>query len=344
MKRTTPLSPQELVDRLPATEKIQEHIEYSRKQIWDILTEQDKRLLVIVGPCSIHNMDEALEYATRLLKLQAQTKETLFLVMRTYFEKPRTSVAWKGFMHDPHLNGSHDITTGLIWTRKLLIELATLGMPTASEYLDPVSPFYFGDLISWGCIGARTTASPIHRHLASGLQMPIGFKNPLDGHLETAIDSLFSALHPHTYLGPSMDGKISLHHTSGNPFAHLVLRGSKTRPNYSQKDIAKAFELLHKKNLPPQIVIDCSHGNSQKRYELQPLVFQKILENSHLHVRGLMLESYLSAGAQKLKLPLKRGISITDGCMGWETTEQLLLSANQLRSTQYENAPCSICS
>ncbi|NNC99848.1 MAG: 3-deoxy-7-phosphoheptulonate synthase, partial [Gammaproteobacteria bacterium] len=308
------------------------HIADSRQVIRNILDRKDKRLIVVVGPCSVHDPDAALEYAQRLAALAARVEDQLYLVMRVYFEKPRTTVGWKGLINDPDLDGSFDIEKGLLIGRQLMLEINQLGLPIANEALDPISPQYMQDLISWSAIGARTTESQTHREMASGLSVPIGFKNGTDGSLHVAINALQSVSSGHSFLGIDHDGKVSVINSSGNQHAHIVLRGGGGKPNYDSVSVALTEQALAENGLPVNIMIDCSHANSSKKPDLQPLVLEnvtnQILEGNN-SIIGVMLESHLNAGKQKLtadKTLLEYGISITDGCIDWSTTEMALLN------------------
>jgi len=329
----TPLiTPKQLKEKLPITSAIAQHVLESRKTIEAILTRKDPRLLVVVGPCSIYDANAALEYAQKLKKLSDTLSDRFLIVMRTYFEKPRTTVGWKGFINDPHLTGKGDISEGLFLARKLLLEITGMGLPVATEVLDPIVPQYLSDMISWASIGARTTESQTHREMASGLSMPVGYKNSTEGNLDVAINAMEAARHPHDFLGINQEGLTSIVKTKGNPFGHVILRGGK-EPNYDEKTIVKANESLKQAGFEPAIMIDCSHGNSMKKYENQEVVFKSIME---LHKKGfhsivgVMLESNLFEGNQKIPADLsqlKYGVSITDACISWDTTERLLKEA-----------------
>lgn len=324
-------SPIELIQKFPANETHKQFINHSRREIQKILDGKDPRRLVIVGPCSIHDIKGAIEFAARLKKLQESCSSSLFFVMRTYFEKARTSYGWKGLLYDPYLNGSNQINHGLHIVREFLVQLAEMEVPAACEFLDPSLNAYIGDLISWSCIGARTTASQVHRQLASGLAMPVGFKNTPEGNIETAIHGILSSFKPHTFLTINLEGKIAVQKTMGNPYSHLILRGGEDGPNYHPDQIAHSLRMLKNMQLPERLLVDCSHDNSGKKHELQPTAFHSVLhqicEGNHA-IRGAMLESYLFAGNQPLKSDLKYGVSITDSCLSWETTEELLQKAH----------------
>jgi len=323
------ISPEALHRQVPTSAGAARTVERGRQAIQAILDHQDPRLLVIAGPCSIHDVASAKEYAQRLKKLHDELSDVLFIVMRVYFEKPRTTVGWKGFVNDSNLNDSFDIEEGLTRARELLVWLGELGLPTATEALDPISPQYLADLFSWSAIGARTTESQTHREMSSGLSTPVGFKNGTDGQLDVAINALQSASASHRFLGISPGGQVAIIETAGNRYGHIILRGGK-EPNYDSVNVALAEQALEKAGMPKNIIIDCSHANSHKKYELQPLVAenvcQQILEGNRSIV-GIMLESHLNDGNQKLTsnpAELAYGVSITDACINWETTEKLL--------------------
>jgi 3-deoxy-7-phosphoheptulonate synthase len=305
----------------------------SREIVKRILTGDDQRLIVVVGPCSIHDHTAAIEYAHKLAALSKEVNDKLYLVMRVYFEKPRTIVGWKGLINDPHLNDTFDIATGLRMARRILLEVVTLGMPTATELLEPITPQYIADLVTVAAIGARTTESPTHRQMASGLSMPTGFKNGTDGSLQVALDAMNAARHPHCFLGIDPDGKTSIINTKGNPWGFLIVRGGRSGPNYDAASLAEAAELLKKSRLSPKLMVDCSHANSNKDYTKQNIAWRDCLEQrlaGNDNLIGLMLESNLHPGNQPLPADLsqlKYGVSITDGCIGWEETEQLIRSA-----------------
>ena len=319
-------SPLELLGRLAASEEITDFVARSRQEIREIIFGNDPRFLVIAGPCSIHDTGAGLEYAERFAKLADQVKDEMLLVMRVYFEKPRTTVGWKGLIMDPRLDGSNRIEEGLFIARKFLLDVLALGIPTATELLDPITPQYIADLICWSAIGARTTESQTHRQMASGLSMPLGFKNGTLGNLEPAINAIKAATYPQTFLGVAMDGRASAVTTTGNPYCHIILRGGDSGPNHDEKSVAKTRELLENHGLMPAIMIDASHGNCGKDHLQMPGVFQEIIrqrtagDNS---IIGAMLESNLVGGSQKFPQPLDQlvhGQSITDACMDWETT------------------------
>ena len=327
-RRSLPLlSPTVLRDRLPVDVRLAAQIQAHRQTVRDILNGTDDRLLVITGPCSLHDPKAALEYGHRLSELSRQLDDKVFLVMRAYVEKPRTTVGWKGMLYDPHLDGSNDIATGLNVSRHLLLDLARLGLPLATELLHPMAADYLGDLLSWAAIGARTTESQIHREMVSGLSMPVGFKNGTDGSIDVASDAMGAAEHPHTHLGIDDNGHSALLQTAGNPDTHLVLRGGHQGPNYDADSIRTAVDALQAKGRNPRLIVDCSHANSGKDPLKQPEVLNDLLEQrrkGEKHIAGVMLESHLQDGKQPLQKPLQYGLSITDGCLGWDRTEQLL--------------------
>ena len=327
------ISPRELKARLPLTPQSKRTLIDSRGAISSILEGRDQRLLVVVGPCSIHDEAAAIEYAERLAPLARRTADRLVVVMRVYFEKPRTTIGWKGLINDPHLDGSFDIAEGLRRARAILLHVTGLGLPTASEMLDPISPQYTADLLSWASIGARTTESQTHRQMASGLSMPVGFKNGTDGNLQIAIDAMAAARHPHSFLGIDEDGLTCIVQTAGNPQCHLILRGGRSGPNFDAVSIAGAVHGLKDANLPTRLVVDCSHANSEKDYHNQAAVFRSVLNQrlrGERNMVGMMVESHLNEGKQALTGDLgklKYGVSITDACIGWEETERLIEAA-----------------
>ncbi|AWL12350.1 3-deoxy-7-phosphoheptulonate synthase [Saliniradius amylolyticus] len=324
------VTPDELAREMPISDKARSAIEQSRKTIADIIHRRDHRMLVVCGPCSIHDVEAAKEYALKLKQLHEETKDTLYVVMRVYFEKPRTTVGWKGLINDPHLDGTFDIEHGLRKARELLIWLSELELPVATEALDPISPQYLGDLFSWSAIGARTSESQTHREMASGLSMPVGFKNGTDGSLDIAINALKSAASSHNFMGINKEGQVSIIQTQGNPDGHIILRGGK-QPNYDSVCVSDCEQELHDAGMNASLVVDCSHANSNKDYRRQPLVadnvVNQILEGNQ-SIIGVMLESHLNAGNQKgdgkTLSELDYGVSITDGCIDWSTTEKLL--------------------
>jgi 3-deoxy-7-phosphoheptulonate synthase len=328
---TQPLiTPIELVNKLPSTPRVEQVVLSGRAQVRSILNGEDSRLLMIVGPCSIHSEESALEYAQRLGQLSKRLADRLLIVMRVYFEKPRTTVGWKGFIYDPHLNDSFDIETGLLRARSLLLKIGEMGMYAGTEFLDPIVPQYLAGLITWATIGARTTESQIHRQMASGLSMPVGFKNGTDGNAQIAVDAMISARSPHGFIGLDHQGRTALVRTTGNPDGHLVLRGGSRGPNFGAEAVADAKRRLGAGGVRSQIMVDCSHGNSNKDYTKQAAAFKDVVEqrvSGDVDIIGCMLESNLEPGNQSLGADpalLKYGMSITDACIGWDETEELL--------------------
>ena len=329
----TLLTPSELRRRYPRSDSATDTVEAGRAAVEAILDRRDDRLLVVVGPCSIHDPKAAREYATRLLGLRDTLGDALELVMRVYFEKPRTTVGWKGLINDPHFDDSFDIETGLSTARDLLVWLADAGMPTGTEALDPISPQYLSDLFTWSAIGARTTESQTHREMSSGLSTAVGFKNGTDGGLDVAINAMRSAAAPHAFLGIDAEGKVTVLNTRGNAYGHVILRGGGGAPNYDAASVAAAEAALDAAGLPPRIMVDCSHANSEKDHERQPSVARDVmrqLADGNRSIIGLMIESNLGAGAQKLGAApeplagLEYGVSITDACIDWTSTERVL--------------------
>ncbi len=324
------ITPEALKEELPMSEAVHDTVVDSRQVVQDILDRKDHRLFVVVGPCSIHDPKAAMEYAHRLKALAEELSDTLYIVMRVYFEKPRTTVGWKGLVNDPHLDDSFKIEDGLRIARRLLLDILDLGLPTSTEALDPISPQYLQDLITWTAIGARTTESQTHREMASGLSSPVGFKNGTDGGLTVATNALNSVAKPHRFLGINRQGQVSVFTTRGNPYGHIVLRGGSGGPNYDSVHIKLCEDALDKAGVAPNIMVDCSHANSDKKPELQPLVVDnvgnQILEGNQSIV-ALMIESHLHAGNQSIPENLEElqyGVSVTDGCIDWETTEACL--------------------
>lgn len=323
-------SPAHLKRRIGMSSHSERFVAESRDTIRNILFGTDHRLLVIVGPCSIHDPLAALDYAKRLRRLAAELADQLYIVMRVYFEKPRTSIGWKGLINDPHLNGSFRVADGLAIARHLLLDIAQLGVPVATEALDPITPQYLHDLVSWTAIGARTTESQTHREMASGLSSPVGFKNGTDGGIDVAINAMSSSARPHGFIGIDQDGRVALVRTRGNRDTHLVLRGGGGKPNHTRDHVARAEVGLRAAGMRPRILIDCSHVNSLRDPQRQPLVVEDVLqqiEEGSDSIKGIMLESNIHAGAQELAQPplsLRYGVSITDACMGWEDTQSCL--------------------
>lgn len=327
-------TPVELCSQIKRSEAVEQFVVETRNAINNILFGDDHRLLIVVGPCSIHDLKAGREYAQRLSKLAKELSDRFLIVMRVYFEKPRTTVGWKGLIMDPNLDGTSDIPSGLEIARSFLTEVLELGLPTATELLDPITPQYIADLVCWSAIGARTTESQTHRQMASGLSMPLGFKNGTDGNLEVAINAIKAASQPQTFLGIDNEGRANALTTNGNPNCHIVLRGGSKGPNYSKEDVQSASEKLVAASLKPSIMIDCSHANSNKNPDLQPKVFKELIDQSKSDksIIGAMIESNLHAGNQKFpqaKEDLKYGVSITDGCINWDTTETILKEAYQ---------------
>ncbi len=334
------IAPGDLRQVFPLSEKNREFVQKSREQIKSILSREDKRLMVVVGPCSIHDTEAAIDYAKRLKTLSSMVSNQLLLVMRVYFEKPRTTVGWKGLINDPDMDSTHHISKGLGIARGLLSKITDLELPVANEMLDPITPEYVADMISWGAIGARTTESQTHREMASGLSFPVGFKNGTDGNLQIAIDAMKSAQHPHSFLGINREGRTSIIQTTGNPDVHIVLRGGSRKPNYHAEDIKLTEECLNKNGLFPTIMVDCSHGNSNKDYNKQSDVLEDVIQqiiNGNSSISGIMIESFLSAGNQKVPADISQlqyGVSITDACINWETTERIILAAHDKLSNR----------
>ncbi|WBQ02806.1 3-deoxy-7-phosphoheptulonate synthase [Kribbella sp. CA-293567] len=330
IEKTVPLiTPLALHEELPLSRQLAETVVAGRQAVTDVLNGDDDRLLVVVGPCSVHDAKAALEYAERLAPIAERLSDGLLVVMRVYFEKPRSTLGWKGLINDPGLDGSGDVNTGLRTARALLLEVLAKGLPVGCEFLDPITPQYIADTVGWGAIGARTVESQVHRQLSSGLSMPIGMKNRPDGSIATAVDAIKAAAVPHVFTGIDHDGAPAILHTRGNPDCHLVLRGSDAGPNYDAESVAAATGLLGKGGLPERVVIDASHGNSRKDHRRQPVVAAEIGEQvaaGNQAIVGVMLESFLVEGRQDLDPtePLTYGQSITDACLSWETTETVL--------------------
>ena len=335
---TVPLiTPIELVTDLPAPSNVESTVAAGQNHVRQVLNGADSRFMVIVGPCSIHDGEAALEYAERLYRCSRELTDRLLVIMRVYFEKPRTTTGWKGLIYDPHLDNSFDIESGLRQARRLLLSLAEMGIHSGTEFLDPIVPHYLADLVSWATIGARTTESQTHRQMASGLSMPVGFKNRTDGNVQVAIDAAVSARSPHGFLGLDAEGRTAIIRTAGNPDGHLVLRGAKNGPNFNQETVKQAQKQLREAGVRPQLLVDCSHGNSNKEHRNQSRTLKDVVDQrmkGNKHIAGCMLESNLNPGSQRLEggsYQLKYGVSITDACIGWDETEELL---NWL----YENA------
>ena len=328
------IAPEELKQVFPVSDKSAELVTRSRAEIQDILWNRNPRMMAVVGPCSIHDPEAAIDYARRLAKLSKDIDDQILVVMRVYFEKPRTTVGWKGLINDPELNGTHQISKGLGVARRLLCKINDLGLPVATEMLDPITPQYMADLLSWGAIGARTTESQVHREMASGLSFPVGFKNGTDGSLQIALDAMQSALHSHSFIGINYQGKASIVTTTGNQDVHIVLRGGNAGPNFSPADISETSERLAKVGLKTGIMVDCSHANSNKNHEKQAEVLDDVLgqiKDGSSQLTSVMIESNIEAGNQPMcddPADLKYGVSITDKCVDWETTETLLRNAH----------------
>jgi 3-deoxy-7-phosphoheptulonate synthase len=329
-------TPDEVKQRVPLDDRASETVVKGRRTLEAILDGRDPRLFVVVGPCSIHDPVAGIDYARRLRGLADEVRETLYVVMRVYFEKPRTSVGWKGFINDPYMDDSFRIDEGMEKARRFLLDVNELGLPAATEALDPIAPQYYGDLIAWTAIGARTSESQTHREMSSGLSTPVGFKNGTDGDLDAAINAILSASHPHAFLGVNNQGRSAVVRTRGNRYGHLVLRGGGGRPNYDTVSIALAQQALAKARLAQNIVVDCSHANSWKKWDLQPLVMRDVVHQvreGNRSVVGLMIESFLEPGNQPIppdRSKLKYGCSVTDACVGWDTTVEMLREANRI--------------
>jgi 3-deoxy-7-phosphoheptulonate synthase len=333
------ITPEEFKRALPVSEPAADSVIRGRETIKNILDRKDKRLFVVTGPCSIHDPGAAIEYGNRLKQLADRVKDTLYLVMRVYFEKPRSTVGWKGLINDPHMNGSFEIEEGLHIGRRLLLDLAELGLPLATEALDPISPQYMQDLISWSAIGARTTESQTHREMSSGLSCAVGFKNGTDGGLAVAVNALKSVSYPHNFLGIDSKGQVSTVSTAGNKYGHIVLRGGNGKPNYDSVNITRCEQELKKAGVCPYIMVDCSHENSQKDPALQPLVAENIVNQileGNQSIIGLMIESNINFGNQPIPddpADLKYGVSVTDGCIDWATTESCIMGMHEKLKT-----------
>ncbi|MDH4202096.1 MAG: 3-deoxy-7-phosphoheptulonate synthase [Phycisphaerae bacterium] len=322
-------TPEQLKAELPETDAAAHLVAAARRQIERILRREDTRRMLIVGPCSLHDEEATLDYARRLLKAQKACSEQVLIVMRAYFEKPRTTLGWKGMLYDPHLDGTYDLDLGIRKSRGLLCEIAEIGVPCATEFLDPIVPQYLADLIAWAAIGARTAESQIHRQMASGLSMPVGFKNGTDGNLAVAMDAIKAASNPHSFLGIDRKGQVVVAETKGNKYGHLVMRGGTSGPNYTSEYVAFAEVLLNKMHVPNGIVVDCSHANSHKNYQRQRESLMDIadqIQAGNTCTAGVMIESFLGKGKQSIGAAggLKYGVSLTDSCIGWDETEELI--------------------
>ena len=340
------LSPDAMSEAYPTTDKAAETVLKGRSEVQRILRREDDRFLVVVGPCSIHEPDSAIEYAKRLAELRVRYADRMCIVMRVYFEKPRTTVGWRGLIVDPGLDGTSDISRGLKLARELLVKVNELGVPTGSEMLDPIVPQYTSDLVSWSSIGARTTESQTHREMASGFSMPVGFKNATDGDIQIAVNAIVSSRQAHAFIGITREGKSCIMRTLGNPDSHLILRGGKNGPNYDRASVSQAICLLKKAGIRPSIVVDCSHGNSQKMPEnqigvlLETIRLRNDADNPLLPLCGCMIESYLETGSQPIAADpndLKYGLSITDPCLGWEMTASALAEAYKLLGEKHHS-------
>ena len=335
-------TPEDVRKELPITELSAKTILNSRKVIEDILDEKDDRIFVVIGPCSIHDPIAAMDYAKKLKKISQEVSENLFIIMRVYFEKPRTTVGWKGLINDPMLDGSFEINKGIRIGRKLLLDIVDLEIPTGTEYLDLISPQYIADIISWGAIGARTTESQCHRELSSGLSCPVGFKNGTDGNLQITIDAIKAASGAHHFLSVTKEGNSAIFSTSGNPYCHTILRGGTNKVNYDEKSIDDVSARLDKANLPQQIIVDCSHANSLKDHKKQMVVVDNLvgqLSHGEKRIKGLMIESNLVEGNQNINDPdLVYGKSVTDACIGWQDTEKALYALSDAIKKRRVNA------
>ena len=326
-------TPAEVHAKLPLSDKAAKTVSHGRNLLRKILDRKDHRLFVVVGPCSIHDPVAGLDYARRLKKLADEVSDTLQIIMRVYFEKPRTTVGWKGYINDPFMDDSFQVNIGMEKAREFLLAVNEIGLPAGTEALDPYGPQYYGDLIAWTAIGARTTESQTHREMSSGLSTPVGFKNGTSGDLTVATNAILSASNPHSFLGLNNDGRVAIVRTKGNAYGHVVLRGGDGKPNYDTVSVAVAEQALAKAKLPANIVVDCSHANSSKKPELQPLVMADVvsqIRNGNKSLLGVMIESNLEAGNQSIPADLaqlKYGCSVTDGCVGWDTTEQMIRDA-----------------
>ncbi len=337
------ISPKKLKMKYPSSSETDALVLKSRETIKRILNREDPRLIAVIGPCSIHDKKAALEYAEKLKELSQKVEDQFFLIMRVYFEKPRTTVGWRGLILDPDMDGSYDIGKGIEFVRKLLKEINEIGVPAGSEMLDPIIPQYISDFLSWAAIGARTTESQVHRNLASGLSMPVGFKNGTSGSLQLAVNAMKTSLHPASFIGIDQNGRTAIFRTTGNDACHIILRGGDNGPNYYEEDVEEASSLMEKAGIFSSLIIDCSHANSGKKYTRQRRVFRSVIDQiiyGQKNVAGVMLESNLFEGNQEIPgdiSQLKYGVSITDACIGWDETEKLIMSAaDTLRNRQKE--------
>ena len=336
VESTEPLiTPAELANQLSINKQVEATVVAGRDEVRNVLNGDDPRLMMVIGPCSIHDEDAALDYARRIREVAERVSDRLLLVMRVYFEKPRTTVGWKGLIYDPDLNDSFDIQSGLVRARSLLLRIGELGVYTGTEFLDPIVPQYLAGLVSWATIGARTTESQTHRQMASGLSMPVGFKNGTDGNAQVAVDAMVSARSPHVFLGLDRDGRTALVRTTGNPDGHLVLRGGSKGPNFGAAAVAEAQAQLEQAGVRSQLLVDCSHGNSNKDHTMQARAFKEVVKqriSGNAQIIGCMVESNINPGSQKMgddPTQLSYGVSITDACIGWEETEHLLMWAHE---------------
>ena len=337
------ITPEQLKDEMPLIGGSLESVNSARNTIFSILDRKDARMFVVVGACSIHDTGAAIDYAKRLKNLADQVAEKLFIVMRVYFEKPRTTVGWKGLINDPDLNGTHQVEKGLRLARKILLDINELGLPAATETLDPITPQYIADLLAWSAIGARTTESQTHREMTSGLSMPVGFKNGTDGSLDIAVNAIQSAAHPHHFLGINHEGRASVVNTKGNTYCHIVLRGGKHGPNFDALSIEDTEDQLRKEGVKPTIMVDCSHGNSNKRPEKQEIVLRDIVRqvvDGNQSIVGTMIESHLHLGNQPISDEMQYGVSITDKCLDWENTERILREAYEQLGSLKSSTEC----
>jgi 3-deoxy-7-phosphoheptulonate synthase len=328
------LTPSEVKSKLPLTKSAEQTVLNFRQEIQHILDFQDRRKFIVVGPCSIHDPNAALEYSEKLKVLAERVQDKLLLIMRVYFEKPRTTVGWKGLINDPDMDDSFHLENGILMARNLLLKITELGLPTGTEALDPIIPQYISELVTWSAIGARTTESQTHREMASGLSMPVGFKNGTDGNIQVALNALHSAKSPHNFLGINQKGQVSVFQTKGNAYGHVILRGG-SQPNFDPVNVKLVEEKLKEAGLPPRIAIDCSHGNTNKDYKLQSAVFENVIQqivDGNTSIVGMMLESNLYEGNQPItgkREELQYGVSVTDKCISWEETEKIILAAHE---------------
>lgn len=330
------VTPQEIIKKLPVSEEAREFVLKTRAELEAILSGNSRKQFLVVGPCSIHNIEEAKEYAQKIKELSEKVSDKFLIIMRSYFEKPRTISGWQGLITDPDINDSFDIEKGLTLARTFLLYLAEQKIPAAVEFLNPIVPRYISDLVSWATVGARTTESQTHRQMASGLSMPVGFKNSTDGNIAIAIHAIKSSNHPHHFVGVNLDGQVCDFKTKGNPFGHIILRGGKNMQNYDPVSVASVQTALRSEGVTQKVCVDCSHDNSNKNHELQPVAFESVIDqivDGNTDIVGIMLESNLFDGNQSSEKPLKKGVSITDKCIDWETTERIILAAYKKLTT-----------